>query len=133
MENGYRIKYVFGTKGIEEHRSVMEQHIGRKLRSNEIVHHINGDRVDNRIENLSVMTRSEHMSHHRRTAKQKYGPDSNAAKLSWADVAEIKILRLGGNKVNEIAKRFGVDFSTVYRLLKNTHCVQDREKIGGTI
>lgn len=42
------------------HRKIMEDHLGRKLSSNEIVHHINGDPFDNRIENLVVTTRSEH-------------------------------------------------------------------------
>ena len=38
----------------------MEEHIGRPLRSDEIVHHINGNTYDNRIENLKIVTRSEH-------------------------------------------------------------------------
>ena len=38
----------------------MEQHLGRKLDRNEQVHHINGDCRDNRIENLQVLTNSEH-------------------------------------------------------------------------
>jgi hypothetical protein len=38
----------------------MEQHLGRRLAFNEVVHHINHDGWDNRIENLVVMTRAEH-------------------------------------------------------------------------
>jgi hypothetical protein len=40
---------------IDEHRYVMEQHLGRYLQRNEIIRHINGDVRDNRVENLTLM------------------------------------------------------------------------------
>lgn len=46
-----------GTGYALEHRLVMSEAIGRTLRSDEQVHHINGDRSDNRLENLQLMQR----------------------------------------------------------------------------
>jgi hypothetical protein len=42
------------------HRWVIEKEIGRTLTSNEIVHHINHNKLDNRLENLQVMSKKEH-------------------------------------------------------------------------
>lgn len=47
-----------------EHRWVMEQHIGRRLLRSEQVHHINHDRLDNRIENLELVSVREHAERH---------------------------------------------------------------------
>ena len=62
-EYGY-IRLRINNKLVMEHRKVMEDFLQRPLEDWEDVHHINGDKTDNRIENLEVMSKSEHTSHH---------------------------------------------------------------------
>ena len=74
-----------------EHRAVMERLLGRALLDGEVVHHKNGDKLDNTPGNLEVLSRAEHArEHHARGVfmacggcqKQKWYSPANAARLA---------------------------------------------------
>ncbi len=70
MRNGYRVISLplhpnADRDGfILEHRYIMEQHLGRYLADDEHIHHKNGIRDDNRLENLEIVTNKEHPPKH---------------------------------------------------------------------
>ncbi len=79
VRDGYRWRYkrTFTTKELEillpmmnppyyipEHRAIVALALGRHLTRNESVHHINGDKLDNRLENLQIFNKSEHSMEH---------------------------------------------------------------------
>ena len=77
-----------GGKHVAAHRHVMEQHLGRPLRSDEHVHHVNGDRHDFRLSNLELWTTShpygqrasDHLAWARRIVAL-YGDDFDQGRL----------------------------------------------------
>lgn len=99
---GYR--WITTDKGrVLEHRAVMEAHIGRELRPEEVVHHRNERRADNRIENLEIMSAEKHTAHH--------------SPISWDPDVAVS-LRKEGRTYSEISKVVGVTVATIRQGLK---------------
>ena len=80
--DGYKYVWFADGSGEKEHRYLMERHLGRKLGRDEVIHHIDGNRANNSLDNLVVMSRGEHSRLHRRNeldcGKALFGGDNNA-------------------------------------------------------
>jgi hypothetical protein len=99
-----------------QHRDLMERHLGRKLGSDEIIHHKNGDKTDNRIANMEIMTRADHMAEHRVEILANNNPvigvDHHNAKLTPEAVLDMRARRAAGEPLSAIARIYGIDRKT---------------------
>lgn len=70
-KQGYIMVSLGSGQRAPEHRLVMEQRLGRKLLKGEVVHHVNGNPADNRVENLVVCKSAgqHHARYHQRKRK----------------------------------------------------------------
>lgn len=92
-------------RAMRQHRWVMEQHLERRLAADEDVHHINGVRTDNRIENLEVMDHSEHTRRHNIAAQR--------GKLHEL-VPTIRARYAAGETQSALAREYGVTQGAIW-------------------
>lgn len=116
-------------KRIDEHRLVMERHLGRQLESSQVVHHINGNTRDNSIINLQIMSRSEHVKLHfpdfgnePTEIKRLRGiKGSHYVILTIEDVQNIVQLLKEGYRQKVVAEMFNVSRRTIGRIRHKQH------------
>ena len=129
--SNYKAIKVNGKK-MDEHRYIMEQHLGRKLTRYEVVHHKDGDKSNNDIENLELTSLSEHTRQHQlgnipsEETKQKIsealkGHKSINRKLSDDQVERIRDLHNEGLSNRKIAQIFGVNHQTINDLINGKY------------
>ena len=99
-----------GNKGKLLHRLVMEKHLGRELTREEEIHHLNGDRLDNRIENLVLC--KNHQEHIR-----KYHPHCS----------EERKRKISDSRIGEKHWNYGKPMSEeTKQKMKNTYAKKNR-------
>ena len=112
MYKYYPKKSVNG-KQIKTARLIMSRFLKRDLTSNELVHHINGNVLDNRIENLEIVSRSEHKKLH-----PEIGEKTRFKKIYSINPDEILEL-FKKLTINEIAKKYNCSYQVIWQSIKD--------------
>lgn len=115
-----------------EHILVWENYYNKSVPKGYVVHHINEDKSDNRIENLCLMSSSEHIRHHHigakrpletrekigQKTKERLSKPENHPLYKNVDILQMqKEIELGDTVIN-VCKKYGINKTTFYKKIK---------------
>lgn len=88
------------------HRIIAQEKLGRDLLQNEVVHHINENKYDNRLENIEILDRKVHLKKH-----------SDERLIDWGQKTNEELVKLyySGIGVFRLSKMFGLNKSSILR------------------
>ena len=139
-QHGYAHLYTTGVKGaLREHRFI-QSYLSKNVESSSHVHHINGNKIDNRVENLTVMSAQEHLKYESllnkdarlskmvKTMKQKYingevkfNPRRGPAAANWLGLSKewiVQILMENKGKPTKFRDEYDIDYATIQKYMK---------------
>ena len=106
----------------DEHRVLMEDFLGRPLTYDECVHHINGDKKDNRFENLEVISRAEHSRLHMLghavadETKAKLSEKRRQSAANKLNEEKVREIRAATEPYKVLAERYGVSLDAIKKV-----------------
>ena len=117
---------------VMQHIVVFEEHTGVSVPNNCAIHHLNGNKSDNRIENLCLMDKTAHtVFHHTGSKRSKETKEKISAKAkerlsdkrnhpAYKEInkTELIMLKENGMMVKDNARKYGIDRTTVWKKIK---------------
>ena len=117
-KNGYRLLTIENRR-IYEHRLVMEQYLDRELTPDEHIHHKDGNKLNNNIDNLEILSREEHCRQHAiESGFGKIKGISPPNKLNKETILYIQKDRKKGMKLKDLVSKYELAYGTIQKYAK---------------
>lgn len=120
--NGYVLEKTAGG-WIQQHRIVMEKYLARKISTGELVHHIDGNKLNNQINNLRIEEWGDHTAHHHtgaiRSKETKARISAKNCKYSIDQARRIRVMVSDGISQRQAGKIVGVPQNIASRIARN--------------